>query len=177
MTPVTEISETKSQHMSAWPRHGPVIKSSNMSMTSPVTPVELKVMAQFPWRLTEWKRERANRKAKARTKASLVVSGQAVGFMDVVEAVDAQTKERAKESQKENPKERKVVPRKVAPKERRLAEEKLHTVNVQIVWNLAIGPRIARTWSIKLQANKNRLLQVHLPLLLSRQPKLQAIQL
>ena len=146
-------------------------------MTSPVTPVELKVMAQFPWRLTEWKRERANRKAKARTKASLVVSGQAVGFMDVVEAVDAQTKEKVKENQKANPKERKVVPRKVAPKERRLAEEKLHTVNVQIVWNLAIGPRIARTWSIKLQANKNQLLQVHLPLLLSRQPKLQAIQL
>ena len=122
------------------------------------------MIAQFPWKLTEWKRERANRKAKVRTKAFLVVSGQAVGFMDVVEAVDAQTKERAKENQKENPKERKVVPRKVAPKERRLAEEKLHTVNVQIVWNLAIGPRIARTWSIKLQANKNRLLQTQLPL-------------
>ena len=75
--------------------------------------------------------------------------------MDVVEAVGAQTKEKAKE----NPKGRKVVIRKVAPKERRLAEEKLHTVNVHIVWSTAIGPRIARTWSIKSQANKNRLLQ------------------
>ena len=116
---------------------------------------------------------KGQQKAQARTKVLLVVSGRAVGFMDVVEAVGAQTKEKAKE----NPKGRKVVIRKVAPKERRLAEEKLHTVNVQIVWNLAIGPRIARTWSIKLQANKNQLLQVHLPLLLSRQPKLQAIQL
>ena len=64
MTPVTEISETKSQHMNAWPRHGPVIKSSDVSMTSPVTPVELKVMAQFAWKLTEWKREKENRRQR-----------------------------------------------------------------------------------------------------------------
>ena len=98
---------------------------------------------------------KGKQKAKARTKVLLVVSGRAVGFMDVVEAVGAQTKEKAKE----NPKGRKVVIRKVAPKERRLAEEKLHTVNVHIVWSTAIGPRIARTWSIKSQANKNRLPQ------------------
>jgi hypothetical protein len=58
-----------------------------MSMTSPTTPGELKMMAQFPWKLTERKREKESRRAKARTKAFLAANGLAVGFMVVVEAV------------------------------------------------------------------------------------------
>ena len=79
-------------------------------------------------------------------------------------------KGKGKGKSKGESKGKKVVPRKVAPKERRLAAERLHTANVQIVWSMTIGPRIARTWSMKLQADKNHLLQTQLPLLLSRQP-------
>lgn len=49
--------------------------------------VELKMMAQFPWKLTERTREKESRRAKARRKAFLAANGLAVGFMVVVEAV------------------------------------------------------------------------------------------
>ena len=66
---------------------------------------------------------------------------------------------------------------KVAQKKRKVVEERLHTVNVQTAWSMAVGPRIVYTWSIKSRANKNQLPQTQLDPLLSLQPKLQAIQL
>ena len=73
MKPVTETSETKSQPMNAWPRHGPVIKSSDMSMTSPVTPVELKVMAQ---RMEVDRVEKGKRKTEGKGKNKGFAGGE-----------------------------------------------------------------------------------------------------
>jgi hypothetical protein len=80
--------------------------------------------APFPWKLIASKRAKANKRESRKAVGLLEVNGLAAGHLAEVVVVDAPTKARVKERQKENPKERKAIRiRKEEPKERKEEEE------------------------------------------------------
>ena len=98
------------------------------------------MMDLCPWKLTVYQRAKANTKARTRVVDPLVVAnGPVDGSMVVDEAVEEQTRGKVRGNQKANPKERKAIRREDQKERKEVAEERCHTTNVPIVWNMDIG--------------------------------------